>query len=154
MNLPDHKSIAGLLCGLILMTASCSPPDSSQMQLNLTDGVWNKYNILELTLPVPDTSARYNAWLDIRVTAQYGYSYLSVIVARPGRRDTLWLPLNPDRAIHSGHFLDYRFSVDTLGFPANQSFYQWCLAHNMPEQTLPGIVTIGLLMKKQRNGQK
>jgi len=24
----------------------------------------------------------------------------------------------------------------------------------MPEQTLPGIVTIGLLMKKQRNGQK
>lgn len=154
MDLRNHKFITAFLYGSISLIISCSSPAASQIQLNLPDGVWDKYNMLELKLPIPDTTATYNSYLDVRITAQYSYSYLSVIVARPGYRDTLWVTLDRDRAIRSGFFLDYRFPVDTTGFLAYGSSSSWCVSHNMPQKTLNGVATIGLLIKKQRNGQR
>ena len=70
----------------LLGPVSCSSPVASQQQLHLADAVWNKYNNLELTLPVPDTSAIYHAYMDIRITRDYPYSYLSVVVTHPGKK--------------------------------------------------------------------
>ncbi len=146
----------GLLALWILLLGpfSCSSPVASQQQLHLADAVWNKYNNLELTLPLPDTSALYHAYMDIRITRDYPYSYLSVVVTHPGTKDTLWFPLIPEQSLPAGRFLDYRFPLDSLGFRPNTSFYSWRIAHNMPEKTLRGVVLIGVLMKETGYGQR
>lgn len=154
MVLRNHK-IGPLVLWIFLMGwGSCSSPVASQQQLHLADALWNKYNNLELALAVPDTSSLYHAWLDVRVTRDYPYSYLSVVVTHPGAKDTLWFPLIPEKALPSGRFLDYRFSLDSLGFRPNASVYSWRIAHNMPEKTLQGVVLIGVLMKETGYGQR
>jgi len=127
---------------------------ASQQQLHLADAVWDKYNNLELVLPVPDTSALYHAYMDIRLTRDYPYSYLSVVVTHPGAKDTLWFPLFPDKAVPAGRFLDYRLPLDSSGFRASASFYPWRLAHNMPDKNLPGVVVVGVLMKETGYGKR
>jgi gliding motility-associated lipoprotein GldH len=154
MVLRNHK-IGPLVLWIFLMGwGSCSSPVASQQQLHLADALWNKYNNLELALAVPDTSSLYHAWLDVRVTRDYPYSYLSVVVTHPGAKDTLWFPLIPEKALPSGRFLDYRFALDSLGFRPNASVYSWRIAHNMPEKTLQGVVLIGVLMKETGYGQR
>ncbi|MFA5443515.1 MAG: hypothetical protein WC128_04070 [Bacteroidales bacterium] len=154
MILRNHKIPRPVLWIFLLASASCSSPSASQQQLHLADALWNKYNNLELELAVPDTTSLYHAWLDVRVTRDYPYSYLSVVVTHPEAKDTLWFPLIPENALPAGRFLDYRFLLDSLGFRAHTSFYPWRIAHNMPDKTLSGVVLIGVLMKETGYGQR
>ncbi|MFA5302194.1 MAG: hypothetical protein WC395_05870 [Bacteroidales bacterium] len=154
MDLRNRKIHFPFLWIFLLASSSCSSPSASQQQLYLADALWNKYNNLELALAIPDTTSLYHAWLDVRVTQDFSYSYLSVVVTHPGARDTLWFPLIPEKALPSGLFLDYRFPLDSIGFRTNASVYPWRIAHNMPEKTLQGVVLIGVLMKETAYGQR
>ncbi len=150
----NHRLLSFLIGGVILTIVSCEAPSSSQVQLTLPGGIWEQSNILNMTFTVPDTSARYDAFLDLRLTTGYAYSYLSISLNRSGKRDTLWLSLVGQEEISSGPFTDYRFAVDTTGFSANAPLHTWHLSHNMPEQTLSGIAMVGLLIKKHGHGKR
>lgn len=149
-----HKVKKMFFRSLFLAAVSCAPPAASHLQLNLPDREWDRFNRLEMVLPVPDNTARYKTSLDVRLSGDYAHAYLSLVVARSGPADTLWFSLNPDKAIRSGQFLDYRFDLDTVGFHTHTPFCNWRLSHNMPERTLHGIVSVGLTMKKDRHGQR
>lgn len=150
----NHRLLSLLMGGVILTIVSCEVPSSSQVQLTLPGGTWEQSNILNLSLPVPDTSARYDAFLDLRLTTGYAYSYLSVSLTRSGKRDILWLSLVGQEEISSGPFTDYRFAVDTTGFSANYAVLNWHLSHYMQEQKLAGVAMIGLLIKKHGHGKR
>ncbi len=150
----NHRLLSFLIGGVILTIVSCEAPSSSQVQLTLPGGIWEQSNILNLSLPVPDTSARYDAFLDLRLTAGYKDSYLSVSLTRHGKRDTLWLSLVGQEAISSGLFTDYRFALDTTGFSVKTPSCTWRLSHNMQQQTLSGVAMIGLLIKKHGYGKR
>ncbi len=154
MVLKNHKIRFPVLWIFLLASASCSFPSASQQQLHLADAIWNKYNNLELALAVPDTTFLYQAWLDVRVTRDYPYQYLSIVVTHPAAKDTLWFPMIPENALPAGRFLDYRFPLDSLGLRANTLVYPWRIAHNMPDKSLPGVVLIGVLMKETGYGQR
>lgn len=90
----NHRLLSFLIGGVILTIVSCEAPSSSQVQLTLPGGIWEQSNILNLSLPVPDTSARYDAFLDLRLTTGYAYSYLSISLNRSGKGTPfgcLWL---------------------------------------------------------------
>ncbi|HOQ95653.1 MAG TPA: hypothetical protein PLJ61_04210 [Bacteroidales bacterium] len=149
-----HRLPFCLMAGAILTAASCSPPSSSQVQQVIPGGTWEKSHILTLTLQAPDTAGRYDSFLDIRVTPKYAHSYMSIIMIHDRRKDTLWLSLLGGNAIRSGVFTDYRFPLDTAGFAADKPYWSWQLSHNMLDQALDGIATIGLLIKKHGHGKR
>ncbi|HOG25570.1 MAG TPA: hypothetical protein PLM86_05220 [Bacteroidales bacterium] len=149
-----HRLVSFLMGGVFLIISSCNAPSSSQVQTTLPGAIWEQSNILNMTFTVPDTNARYDACLDLRLTKGYAHSYLSISLIRPEKRDTLWLSLAGQEPISSGVFTDYRFALDTTGFSANAPLHTWHLSHNMPEQTLSGIAMVGLLIKKHGHGER
>ncbi len=150
----NHKWLLVFFAGLSLAGVRCTAPSATQRQVTVPHGIWDRSHLLQMELPLPYSNARYLVYLDIRVTKEYPYKYLSVVLKNRTPADTLWLPLLPQQAIRSGQFTDYRFALDTAGWKASGPVCFWELEHHMPNQQLTGIVQAGILMKIQKNGKR
>ncbi|HHV40057.1 MAG: hypothetical protein RBR62_04085 [Bacteroidales bacterium] len=151
-----HRWLFVLLPALFLTLCRCTPPSSAHMQIAFPSSGWNKDQPLEMHIQVPDSTAAYNVFIDIRTTNKYTYPYVVLLIGRGHQftPDTLWLPLLPEQAIRSGAFLDYRFPVHPTSIQAEGPVMYWKLQHSMPTQTIQGIVKTGLLLKKHTHGKK
>ncbi|NLA16277.1 MAG: gliding motility lipoprotein GldH [Bacteroidales bacterium] len=163
MFLKNHKWFFAVLASLLFLHTGCSAPSSAQREL-VVPAVWEKGHKLTLQLSLPQLNTRYCVFLDLRVSKEYPYDYLSVVLTyapealssargQPST-DTLWLPLLPQQALRSGQFLDYRLPVNTDGIWASDSVFYWQMEHNMPQASLRGLLKAGILMKMQENGEK
>ncbi|MDD4828843.1 MAG: hypothetical protein WC110_09775 [Bacteroidales bacterium] len=136
-----------LLFFLLPALNACSLPDSYQKQSYLPAGGWEKARPVELTL-TPRDSAIWRLLLDVRLTRDYNYQYLSLKIQTAFLSDTFWLPLAGSSVISSGLYNDYRFVLrDSLVMHPGDPV-QWRLFHNMPRSLLEGVTSAGLLIEK------
>ncbi len=132
---------------LLLACNACSLPGSYQEQSFLPAGGWDKTKPVELTL-TPRDSTIWRLLLDVRMTRDYNYQYLSLKIQTAFLSDTFWLPLAGSSVISSGLYNDYRFVLrDSLVMHPGDPV-KWRLFHNMPQSLLEGVTSVGLLIEK------
>ena len=147
VSINKNRNICFFILFLLPALNACSLPDSYQKQSFLPAGGWEKARPVELTL-TPRDSAIWHLLLDVRLTRDYNYQYLSLKIQTAFLSDTFWLPLAGSSVISSGLYNDYRFVLrDSLVMHPGDPV-QWRLFHNMPRSLLEGVTSAGLLIEK------
>lgn len=145
------------ICASMFFLTSCTSDNLINQNTVIPDGLWDKRQIMSYVVDVPDTSSRYNLYINVRSNTDYAYSnlYLFMNTIYPDKqvsRDTIdcMLAASDGKWFGSGYG-KYRFLSLMLGnsfsFP-QKGTYTFELEQAMRHDTLKNINDIGIKIEK------
>lgn len=151
------RVIVSFIIPFISLIASCDPNRFYEDNREITGGVWDMNQRLSFDIEVPDTTAKYNLYFNVRNTDDYPFSNLYVfahIDFPNGKKgvDTVELPLtNPDGSwIGTGqgdvHDCQLIFRKD-VRFPVAGKYHME-VEQAMRMEKLPGIKDFGVRIER------
>ena len=153
----NSRALAALL--LLPLLAACDPNRVFEENTDFKNYSWDVQQKPSFTFSIPDTTARYDVYFNVRNAADYGYYNLYV-------KHTLKGPTGPGSALlHQMTLMDPKtgeplgdgsgdiFDHEILALP-NQHFsspgpYTITLEQYMRQDQLPGLMAIGVRVEKQ-----
>jgi gliding motility-associated lipoprotein GldH len=151
-----------IVTGILLITtlAGCSDTNSViDNNIALTDHNWSYVNRMRFDCKIADESAAYNLYLNLRVTDNYKYSNLFVLIyetspdkkvsvtryeVKLAGRDGEWFGKG------SGNLYSYQVPFKTnIKFPAKGN-YHFEIEQNMRDNPLHEVSDVGLRIEKAK----
>ncbi len=159
----NHINKAMVVCAMamsVFMLTACDPSRIFEDNIEIEDMKWDMNSPVSFQVPIADTSARYNVYLNVRNSGHYQFSniYLFVNTTLPDNsisRDTVEITLaDPDgkwRGKGLGDIWDNRFLFkDNLQFPLTGD-YRFDIFQAMRVEVLPNIMDIGIRIEKAQH---
>lgn len=153
------RSLFLLLFPAILMLASagCTDPNAIiDQNTAIENHNWSYTNKVKYTVKIDDPSALYNLYINLRVTGDYKYSNIFVLIHRNGHKlkgttryevklaslDGQWLGQG------SGNMYSYQVPFQTnFKFP-EKGTYEYEIEQNMRDNPLREVSDVGLRVEK------
>jgi len=145
------------LTTLVISFASCDKYRFYEKNKEIKDGVWNRSEVIRFEVPVNDTLFRYNFFVNIRNSTDYGFAnlFLFLNTIYPDHkisRDTLECLLADREGKWYGHGMGdiktCRIMIKKgLRFP-QKGLYAFEFEQGMRVENLKGIHDIGLRIEK------
>jgi len=150
-----------LFIPFIFLLAACSDPNAViDQNTEIVDNNWQYANKLQYTVKIDNPDVLYNIALNLRVTANYKYSNIFVLVHRT----------NPDKKVStvryefklagkdgewygdgSGNIYSYQMPfIKNYKFPA-KGIYRFSIEQNMRDNPLHEVSDVGLRVEKAVN---
>lgn len=146
-------SLLSIIAGLMFMLSSCETESYYDYSLPLPEGIWAQDSSLVFNVPIDDTTALYDFFLNLRHRTDYPYAnlYLFIRSTMPDStvaQDTLELQLAQTNGkwLGSGNgSLRYNHFIlrHQLRF-AKTGNYQFEVTQGMRQQQLIGIENVGI----------
>ncbi len=155
-----HKLSFALLPALvILFLGSCTDPNAVIDQNTAIDNHnWSYANRIKNSVKIDDPSIRYNLYINLRVTGEYKYSNIFVLISKNGpklkgvTRYEVKLA-NPDGewlGTGSGNLYSYQVPFLTnFKFP-EKGTYTFTMEQNMRDNPLHEVNDVGLRVEKAK----
>jgi gliding motility-associated lipoprotein GldH len=144
------------VCFLMLAFGGCSDPGAViDSNTALPNKVWSYNNRVGYSFKIDDANARYNFLLNLRITGDYKYSNLFVLVSDPVKqgpsaRYELKLARPDGRWLGKGSGNLYSFQIpfkSNYKFPAAGNYYIR-IEQNMRDNPLHDVSDVGLRVEK------
>jgi gliding motility-associated lipoprotein GldH len=154
-----HKLLFGFIALLgITMAAGCSDPNGVfDQNTPIVNHNWGYVNNIKYSVKIDDTSIAYNLYFNLRVTGDYKYSNLFVLMHTSGPnqktavvRYELKLANLQGEWLGSGSGNLYSYQIPFAGkyhFPAKGT-YQFEIEQNMRDNPLHEVSDVGLRVEK------
>jgi len=147
-----------LLMFLVIALAGCNDPNAvTDQNIEIVNNNWSYINKIKCTVKIDDDGIPYNLYLNLRVTADYKYSNIFVLIrqAASGKRaiatryevklantDGEWLGEG------SGNIYSYQVPFKTnYKFPA-KGIYYFEIEQNMRDNPLHEVSDVGMRVEK------
>jgi gliding motility-associated lipoprotein GldH len=147
------------LFAAIVLTASGCTDHNAVIDQNtaIADHSWSYANKITYTVKIDDEKAAYNLYMNLRVTADYKYSNLFVLISQTGpdkkkqikryelklaNKDGEWLGKG------SGNLYSYQVSFLTNYKFAAKGIYTFSIEQNMRDNPLREVSDVGLRVEK------
>jgi len=154
-----HKLLLTALPVLLLLTAGCTDPSRViDQNTSIENHNWSYANGVKFPVTIDDASVPYNIYINLRVTGDYRYSNIFVLLRRSGPqlkgltrfeikladKDGQWLGQG------SGNLYSYQVPLITdFKFPAKGT-YQFEVEQNMRDNPLHEVSDVGLRVEKAK----
>jgi gliding motility-associated lipoprotein GldH len=155
-----HKALLIILPVLFtVLVSGCSDPNAIiDQNTSVENHDWSYANSVKNTFKIDDPATPYNIYLNLRVTGEYKYSNIFVLLKRTGpkmnwvtryevklaNKDGEWLGKG------SGNLYSYQVPILTdFKFPAKGS-YQFAIEQNMRDNPLREVSDVGLRVEKAK----
>jgi gliding motility-associated lipoprotein GldH len=154
-----HRLLLTTLPVLVLLAAGCSDPNGIiDQNTTIENHNWSYANRVKFPVKIDDASIPYNIYINLRVTGDYRYSNIFVLLRRNGpklkgltrfeirlaNKDGQWLGQG------SGNLYSYQVPMITdFKFPANGT-YQFEIEQNMRDNPLHEVSDVGLRVEKAK----
>lgn len=147
--------------GLLILLSACDRNRIYETNIDLTDRTWKVKDTVEFEFRIEDLSPRYKLSCDLRNTLDYPYSRVFItyhLFDSTGREfETKLITQNlfdqktgtPFGSSGIGDIYDHRFSLLSDYEFKNVGRYKMRLEQFMREDTLQGIVAVGLRVERQ-----
>jgi gliding motility-associated lipoprotein GldH len=143
---------------ILLSSAGCTDPKAIiDQNTPVSDHAWSYANKFKYAVKIDDENATYNLYMNLRVTADYKYSNLFVLITQtgPGKKskttryelklaskDGEWLGKG------SGNLYSYQAPfLTSYKFPA-KGLYHFEIEQNMRDNSLREVSDVGLRVEK------
>ena len=149
--------LAAALVAVTVMMSACDNRVVYNRYQNTPLAGWEKNDTLTFAVPRMDTTAVYSAQLGLRITDDYPFTAVTLIVERhtlPGNAvavDTLNCQLTNRHGNLSGkgiRFHQYTFGMSPMQLHGGDSLVV-AVRHDMKREILPGISDVGIEITKQ-----
>jgi gliding motility-associated lipoprotein GldH len=157
---PVHKLLfTALPVLLILFSSGCTDPNSIiDQNTSIDNHNWSYAKIVKYPVKIDDATIPYNVCVNLRVTGDYRYSNIFLLVRRNGpklnastrfeiklaNKDGEWLGQG------SGNLYSYQVPIITnFRFP-DKGIYQFEIEQNMRDNPLHEISDVGLRVEKAK----
>ena len=155
-----HKVLfLALPTAFMLCFNSCTDPDRILDQNTAIDNHnWSYANLIKTSVKIDDPSVPYNIYVNLRVTGDYKYSNIFVLVRKSGPKLTgvtrFEIKLaNPDGewlGQGSGNLYSYQVPIMTnFKFP-EKGTYQFDMEQNMRDNPLHEVNDVGMRVEKAK----
>jgi len=153
-----HKVFFVLLPAILMLFAiGCSDPNAIiDQNIPIENHNWSYSNRIKNAVKIDDANAAYNIYINLRVTGDYRYSNIFVLVRRngPGLKGVTRYEVklaNPDGewlGQGSGNLYSYQVPLRTnFKFPQNGT-YEFEIEQNMRDNPLHEVSDVGLRVEK------
>lgn len=142
---------------LLLVLVSCDPGRVMDENRNIEGNAWYYKNKIPFDVQIKDTTKLYNVLVNMRITADYKYSNMFVLLHTTNpdkktdqRRVELKLADESGKWLGNGlgDIYDYRqMAVKKVKFPQT-GFYRFELEQNMRDDTLSFVKAVGLRIEE------
>jgi gliding motility-associated lipoprotein GldH len=154
-------SYIGLICLAVTVITGCT--DHNRVideNTSITNHNWNYGNKVKFDVDIKDPSAKYNLYLNIRVTSNYKYSNMFVLVYQKG--DTvkkasatryelkLASPTGEWLGKGSGSMYSYQIPFKTNYIFPTKGRYHFEIEQNMRDNPLRSVSDVGLRIEKAK----
>jgi gliding motility-associated lipoprotein GldH len=153
-----NKLLKSILIILVSLTACKSEPDYKQVH-TLKGNIWNRFDNQVFEIPVNETGKKYDIFLSMKRTAEYVYEDLpvNVVLQTPSgeeRTHEFTFKLkesikNPDN--DAGDSLTVQFELWKEILLSDKGKCTITIENLIPKIATPGIVNIGIMMKKSKS---
>ncbi|HVV55733.1 MAG TPA: gliding motility lipoprotein GldH [Mucilaginibacter sp.] len=151
-----HKLLF-VLVPVILLFAGCSDPNTvTDQNTSIDNHNWSYANKIRYDVNITDNKVPYNIYINLRVTGDYKYSNIFILLHRngPGLKALTRFEIklaNPDGqwlGKGSGNLYSYQVPLIThFKFPA-QGTYHFEIEQNMRDNPLHEVSDVGLRVEK------
>ncbi|RCH54726.1 gliding motility lipoprotein GldH [Mucilaginibacter hurinus] len=150
------RALLLLLLIVALFVSGCTDPNRViDNNAEIPNQTWSYTNKLKYDVKIEDEASAYNLYFNLRVTGDYKYSNIFIILKHDDKSKTRYefKLANPDGewlGSGSGNLYSYRFALRTkYKFPA-KGLYHFEIEQNMRDNPLPGVINAGLRVEKDR----
>lgn len=155
-----HKVLLIALPALFtIFVSGCSDPNAIiDQNTSIENHNWSYANSIKNSFTIDDPAASYNVYLNLRVTGEYKYSNIFVLLKRTGPKQNWVTRYEVKLANKDGEWLGkgsgnlYSYQVPILTdfkFPAKGS-YQFAIEQNMRDNPLREVSDVGLRVEKAK----
>lgn len=152
----NHLTYFGILF-LLLCIGACEENRVYEKNISIEKYTWDSKVVPTFTVDIPDTSALYNIYVNVRHIDLYPFQniWLQVDTQFPDGTHTnrrIEIILANDEGKWYGEGLgdiwDFRSLIQENAFFNTPGTYTFTLTQNMREDPLPGIMAVGLRVEK------
>ena len=154
------KARFSFLLLIVIVMAGCADPNTViDRNLELPNHNWSYVNKLKYDVKIDDEAAVYNIYFNLRVTADYKYSNIFILLHRGGNGKKIdtnryeFKLANPNGewlGAGSGNLYTYQFPLlNQFKFPAKGT-YHFEIEQNMRDNPLREINDAGLRIEKAK----
>jgi len=152
-----RKLLLTILPALLLFALGCTDPNGiADQNTTIENHNWSYGNKVKFPVKIEDVTVPYNIYINLRVTGEYRYSNIFVLVRRSGpklnaltrfeiklaNKDGQWLGQG------SGNLYSYQVPLITdFKFPATGT-YQFEIEQNMRDNPLREVSDVGIRVEK------
>ena len=151
------KSKNGWVLFVALLTVGCTSNDVYFQYRDIAPTGWSKDSVYSFSIPITDTRATYNVYVNVRNRGEYPYQNLWLFVSKtsPDKvlvRDSIECYLADRRGKWLGSGLGSILEMPIL-YQQNVRFdkpgtYRYKIIHGMRDPVLEGINNIGMRVEK------
>jgi len=144
----------------ILLTTGCTDPGAViDQNIPVASHNWAYLNKFKFAVKVDDEKAAYNLYMNLRVTADYKYSNMFVLIAQTGpdkktetKRYELHLATKDGEWLGngSGNLYSYQIPFRTDYKFAAKGTYQIAIEQNMRDNPLREVSDVGIRVEKAK----
>ncbi|MEM9023077.1 MAG: gliding motility lipoprotein GldH [Bacteroidota bacterium] len=148
-----NNRVAALVIAIGASLVACDAERVYETNTEVPEGAWEASEPVSFSVPIVDTLRAHNLFINVRNTADYPYRNLIVFVQREApsgalERDTIECMLADSRGKWIGSGLGDIASL-SIWFDRGVRFresgtYTYTFEHAMRDQSLPGIIDVGL----------
>ena len=159
-----HLLAASILAASLYTLTSCQEHKVYHAYAHMQQTEWNREDSVHFMVPAMKEPGRYQMETDLRITRQYPFMGMTLIIDRtvisPAEKshlrkrtfhaDTIHCQLTDKSGRSMGRgvsYLQYEYPVSTFNLNEGDSMVI-CVRHNMKQETLAGVSDIGVSMKK------
>lgn len=156
MNKPFIITSAMLI---LIFTISCNRDIVYEQYAEITDNLWDTDDIKQFDVPIQDTLHAFDVFIMLRNNGQYPWRNIHMFVSTTSPlqqqvKDSVEYYLADEMGKWKGsgwgniftHRLPYRLNVK---FPY-KGIYRFEIQHGMRNEELPGIMDVGILVKRHK----
>lgn len=148
-----------LFLPLLALLTACDPSRVFEQNIDFPDYSWDVQQKPSFTFQIPDTTARYNLYFNVRNASGYGYYNLYLRQTLTGPAGPVGLPrlhelilMDPKTGEPRGSGTGDIFDHQMLALPhlkfARPGAYTLTLEQYMRQDKLPGLMAVGLRVAK------
>ncbi len=151
------RSLPIYIALLLMFLASCEKNRVYEKNISIEKYTWDSKVVPAFTVEIPDTSALYNIYVNIRHIDLYPFQNIWLLVdtqfpdgTHTDRRIEIILA-NDEGKWHGeglGDIWDFRSLIQENAFFNKAGTYTFTITQNMREDPLPGIMAVGLRVEK------
>lgn len=144
---------------LIVVAFSCDSKRVFEENKEIVGSVWNRNNVVSFKIPITDTLAHHNVYINIRHNGQYEksnlYLFINIISPKGDKiRDTVNCVLSDSKGKWLGSGLGDIYSnqlmyKQNIGFP-HAGYYTFEIEQAMRVDNLKNVEDIGVRIEKAR----